>query len=243
MKSFHKIFAFLILFFVFSSNVQAYEIVIGENQKWGTPGFLNPGGTVTYGFSTSAYCAMGCVRSNVVDLSTFMPSGYETEISNAFSAWSAVADIDFELANDPELADIKIAGDLGISNRGLAYAWFPKIGDIMFNANINETKNDGDARSWSLADTGTPYSIFLVALHEIGHSLGLGHSEEEDSILDAYINGSLTGLSADDIAGIQAIYGERLAVNLTDTNPVPLPASVWMMMVGLMSLMPTRKKN
>ncbi len=239
MKSFYKFLVSFILLFSFFSSVHAYEIVIGPNQKWGEPGFLNPGGTVTYGFTTSAFCAQGCVQSNVVDLSTFMPNGYETEISNAFSAWSAVADIDFELANDPEQADIKIAGDLGISNNGLAYAWFPSIGDIMFNANINENKQDGDARSWSLADTGTPYSIFLVALHEIGHSLGLGHSEEEDSILDAFINGSLTGLSNDDIAGIQAIYGERASA----TSPVPLPGAFWMMVVGLMSLMPTHKRD
>ena len=137
-------------------------------------------------------------------------------------------------------ADIKIAGDLGIGGNGLAYAWFPKIGDIFFNANINENDQDGSRRSWSLADTGTPYSIFLVALHEIGHSLGLGHSHE-GTILHDFINGNLTGLTEDDIAGVQAIYGERLSV-VTQTNPVPLPAAFWMMAVGLMSLFPARKQ-
>ena len=66
---------------------------------------------------------------------------------------------------------------------------------------------------------GTPYDLFLVAIHEFGHSLGLDHSViDTDSVMTPSIPGSIPGsiprqntetiLSPDDIAGIQALYGK-----------------------------------
>jgi hypothetical protein len=49
-----------------------------------------------------------------------------------------------------------------------------------------------------------------IATHEIGHALGLGHSEAMGSTMFAPIFGTGTSqrsLSADDIAGLQAVYG------------------------------------
>ena len=49
-----------------------------------------------------------------------------------------------------------------------------------------------------------------VALHEIGHSLGLLHSNNKDAVMYAMLN--KTGdpkLHQDDINGIQAIYGNE----------------------------------
>jgi hypothetical protein len=50
-----------------------------------------------------------------------------------------------------------------------------------------------------------------VALHEIGHALGLGHSSLSTADMYSSYNGVKTGLSADDISGIQAVYGARPA--------------------------------
>ena len=64
--------------------------------------------------------------------------------------------------------------------------------------------------------------LLEIAIHELGHSLGLSHSDVEGSIMYAYYNGYRPDvqLHPDDIAGIQYIYGrcetvsEQLALML-----------------------------
>lgn len=55
-----------------------------------------------------------------------------------------------------------------------------------------------------------PIDLESVALHEIGHSLGLNHTTVANSVMLAVYNGSRRGLGADDIAGIRSIYGQNV---------------------------------
>ena len=57
---------------------------------------------------------------------------------------------------------------------------------------------------------GAVYDLRRVALHELGHVLGLGHPNDHGQTVVAMMNGTignLDSLTVDDIAGIQAIYG------------------------------------
>jgi hypothetical protein len=69
----------------------------------------------------------------------------------------------------------------------------PIAGDMHMNA----------AESWSV---GSGVDIFSVALHEAGHALGLGHSDQPGAVMYPYYH-LASGLTDDDIAGIQALYG------------------------------------
>ncbi len=61
-----------------------------------------------------------------------------------------------------------------------------------------------DDENWQ---AGSGIDLFTVALHEAGHALGLGHSDRPGSVMYPYYR-QAAGLTADDIAGIRALYGE-----------------------------------
>lgn len=61
------------------------------------------------------------------------------------------------------------------------------------------------------------YNLFLVAAHELGHSLGLSHSSDPGALMYpnyAFSEPSTYSLPQDDINGIQAIYGKVIQSTL-----------------------------
>ena len=84
------------------------------------------------------------------------------------------------------------------------------------------------------AGGGYSADFFGVALHEIGHVLGLGESSDPGSVMYGTYNG-VTSLSADDIAGIQAAYSAPLNGNYTggiQASGIPEPSIFFLFAVG-----------
>jgi len=136
-------------------------------------------------------------------------------LREAFAMWASTVDgLIFEEVGGGDDAELIIFfaanshGD-GYSFDGsggvLAHAFYPYDVDAPL---AGDTHFDDDEVYTDKTYVGV--NFWLVALHEIGHALGLGHSKNRDAVMYAYYTGYIPGksLHEDDVNGIRAIYGD-----------------------------------
>ncbi|XP_027098027.1 metalloendoproteinase 2-MMP-like [Coffea arabica] len=145
--------------------------------------------------------------------------------ANAFDRWSEVTTLNFTETASFSLADIKIgifSGDHGDGEPfdgvlgTLAHAFSPPSGRLHLDGDENWVI-DGDFLS--APSLASAVDLESVAVHEIGHLLGLGHSSVGEAIMYPSI-GSATRkveLTKDDIQGIQMLYGSNPNFNWSTT--------------------------
>lgn len=127
-------------------------------------------------------------------------------VADAFDKWASVSNFRFTQVQNAANANIVIGfgrrdhGD-GHSFDGpggtIAHAFAPKDGRFHYDAE----------ESWAVGATPNAFDLETIALHEIGHVLGLGHSMDENAIMFPSIGaGVRKGLNEDDIRGIKTLY-------------------------------------
>ena len=158
------------------------------------------------------------------------PSGisqaeFESTIEDALEVWSGEIDVTFtqtDRANQPDSLDFTsrpIDGSGGV----LARAYFPDdvnrgsiAGDVHFD--ISDQWEIGNEQGFRATD------LMYVAVHEIGHSLGLEHLDDHDSVLSDTVskNQSFDSLSQHDIDAAMALYAPARPAAQTPNIDTPL---------------------
>ncbi|CAN1852693.1 Metalloendoproteinase 2-MMP [Linum perenne] len=148
--------------------------------------------------------------------------------ATAFDRWSEVASLTFTETDNYFTADIRVgflSGDHGDGEPfdgvlgTLAHAFSPPSGRLHLDGD-----EDWVVTGLSGGDAALPTAVDLesVAVHEIGHLLGLGHSSEPDAIMFPTISSRTrkVELAQDDIAGVQQLYGSNPNFNGTGLPPM-----------------------
>ncbi|WP_081851143.1 M10 family metallopeptidase [Bradyrhizobium sp. URHD0069] len=216
-------------------------------------------GTITYSFpdSPSDYSAnyLGNGESTAAGFSA-APFAMQQAISYAFALISSYTNAPIQFAGTNG-ADIAIAKSPAANPTSYAYypASVPAGGDIWF----------GTAYDYSLAALGNYY--FTIALHELGHALGLKHSQETGGVANvavpaahddleytvmsyrSYMGGPLTGYTneayghpqtymANDILALQTLYGANFTTHSENTVYSWNPATGHELINGVAQLAP-----
>lgn len=153
-------------------------------------------------------------------------------IKRAFDLWAAQTPLTFTKVADTSTADIVIGWYTGDHGDGdpfdgpgdvLAHSTFPNPYDksqVFLHFDDDEHWVDSDSQDIDLE---------TVAAHEIGHTLGLAHSNNPSALMYPSYGGVHRYLDPDDVAGAQSIYGASSAQNPAPQAPAqgatPPPAA------------------
>jgi hypothetical protein len=176
------------------------------------------GSRITYSFAPDG-TNVGGIASNLNQALAsrgFTSQTWQTQFRKAAAIWQSVANINLvevsdtgapfgisgKQQNDARFGDIRIAGlALGTGTLGLAFSPPPinggtLAGDIVLNSS-------------ALWNVNSNYDLMTVALHEIGHSLGLDHTAIGNAVMFATYTAVKQSLQSDDINGVRGIYSAR----------------------------------
>lgn len=237
MKNIRIIVLAMLCLAVWGVPAQAYEIY---QQNGGDANWAAYNHQITYSFDlTGGYSADSegkTTQSLNTTFSGIAEATWKAEIVRAFEVWETASG---NVLNFSEVADsgddwgtAGATGMIRISSHAfdgasgtLAHAYYPPRNDLKFTNYAGGHTGMGDlhfdvAENWTIGNSGI--DIFTVALHEIGHSLGLAHYSVSAAVMaPTYAYNAAGALHADDIAGIQANLG------MPGITPEP---STWLLM-------------
>lgn len=139
-----------------------------------------------------------------------------SDIRRAFDVWAHYSNLKFLRVKKHEKADIiisfgaKFHGDSypfdGPGNI-LAHAFYP-YEDPSYGGDVHFDNDENWVEGAQTLREGVDF--LSVAIHELGHSLGLAHSYDPAAVMFPYYRGGTSGhaLQYDDILGMYELYGK-----------------------------------
>jgi hypothetical protein len=146
-------------------------------------------------------------------------------VRSAFATWAAAVPVTFtEVAasqNPDVMIDWRPADDPDHSMVGnvLAHADFPPACGVVTDSLPKPVHFDDSENLWRIGAVPGAFDIQTVGLHELGHILGLQHSDVPGSVMFPSVSDNATNrvLTPDDLAGIRALYPPVVLANGTYT--------------------------
>lgn len=160
-------------------------------------GQMSPGGEITWAFAREGVTYNSFVASTIQLNATDpedLPSCIPESVSTSFEDWEDVCDISFTEINDFEAADIQVIFGGLLPAIGLGFPENDEAECESFSSSIFLNTSQIDCNNAK-----------FIALHEIGHVLGLGHVGSNNIMNPGLLD--LTELQEGDIEGAQVIYG------------------------------------
>ncbi|TGE02682.1 Hint domain-containing protein [Methylobacterium nonmethylotrophicum] len=159
-----------------------------EGPKWGSNVAGSPGGTITWSFDAT------------------VPNSFTSDVTRAFAQWSAAGNIQFQqVASNASITFTYGALDGPGNTAGLASYSFSN--GVITSSRITIDNAEGWQTAGAGVVSGTNFPLYLIATHEIGHSIGLDHYTGGPAVMNPTISASFTGLQPSDVNGVRALYG------------------------------------
>lgn len=188
-----------------------------EGIKWGGGNAGTSGGVVTWSFALTNYA------NQPFDFQGTLTEEFRSLIRKAFDRWESVADINFVETPDFDGNNIRVGFDtIDGPSRTLAETYY-----YYFNARAGEDFGMlsqayirfDSSEIWILQNiefvNERGIGFYPVALHEIGHTIGLAHVTGEVELMNSRLTFGVRDLLGGDIAGAAVLYGERPGQDLS----------------------------
>ena len=166
--------------------------------------FMPDGTTTDNGLSSNLFATFNAIAPTAT---------WQREFARALQTWADVTNLNFRFVSDSGAACGTSGSSQNDSRFGdIRLGAYPRTdGYVGYTYYPSSTTKGGDSfiDSNTRLYIGSYPDLYSVLLHESGHALGLAHSSDSGAVMYPTIMGVYTGLAADDIAGIQALYGVR----------------------------------
>ena len=141
----------------------------------------------------------------------------QAAVEQAFQAWAKASGLNFDEVAAGTSSDIEVGfSDLNTaSTNEIGLTKYSSQGGVLTGAQVElEDPNQAPLttnESGQLSYANTNAAFEQVALHEIGHALGLADTDIAGSIMNAVLGTSNQNLGANDVSNIQSLYGTTSA--------------------------------